>query len=369
MIALTKWVQRLMLVGALLSALPASALAQDRAAEGTSFGLDPNANRYRLGEGLHLGDSGFVLGGYGTVSTGQGEANHEGQSHDSEWRAGIDSLSAFLWWNGGGRWSFFSETELEDSLVARPGKLTARQSEVELERFYVDYAQNDRLKLRVGKFLTPVGRWNLIHASPLVWTGSRPLITETTFPTNATGAMVYGVLPWTSQGVEYSLYYSPGVELARDQEIDPFSEALGGHLSLTPLPYTQVGISYVNFEQEYTRDERKNLYGVDFIWARHRWEISGEFDYRTVSSRSTARDETGLYVQAVAPLTARLYAVARYETFRRTDAVRDLNLYLGGLNFRYSPAIVFKAEYSSATDTGDEVEIRDGFLASLAVLF
>lgn len=368
MIALPNWAQRLLAACVLLCCLDA-AQAQDQAAEGTGFGLDPNAERYRLGQGLRLGDSGFTLGGYGTLSAGQGKADHAVQTDEGDWRAGLDSLSAFLWWNDGRRWSFFSETELEDSLIVESGTLTTTQSEVELERFYVDYARNDLLKLRVGKFLTPVGRWNLIHASPLVWTTSRPLITETTFPTNATGAMLYGVLPWTIQGVEYSFYYSPGTELARDKEIDTFSEAVGGHLSLIPLPYTQIGFSYVNFEQEHTQDEHKNLYGIDFVWARRRWEISGEFHYRTVSSSSDDRDETGLYLQAVAPLTERLYAVARYETYRRTDAEDDPELYLGGLNFRYRPTVVFKAEYSRASDEDGEFDIRDGFLASLAVLF
>lgn len=347
------------LAGLLLACASGCAWAQEPST-GSGTGFDPIARRYELGHGLPLGDTGAVLGGYGTISAGDAQ--------DADWRAGVDSLSAFLWWDNGGSWHFFSETELEDSLVAGPGRFTTDEAEVELERFYVDYTPADALKFRVGKFLTPVGRWNLIHASPLVWTTARPLITETTFPTNATGLMVYGTLPWTANGVEYSLYYSPGTELARDRDIDTFEDALGGRLLFSPLPHTELGLSYANFEQRQSPDDRKNLYGIDFAWSRWRWELSGEFHYRVTSSRFEDRDEQGLYVQAVAPLTARWYAVARYETFRRSGSARDINVYLGGLNFRPRPAVVLKAEYSSATDT-DDIEVRDGLLFSLAVLF
>lgn len=332
--------------------------AQDSASV-QDVGFDPMAQRYQLGQGLRLGDSGFALGGYATASA----AEHS--EPDANLR--LQSLSGFLWWDNGGRWHAFSELEAEDVLDADEDTLTTRNAELELERLYVDYTASDLIKFRAGKFLTPVGRWNLIHASPLVWTTSRPLITEKTFPTNASGMMVYGTLPWTDEGVEYSVYYSPGEELARDPDIDTFREAFGAHLSFAPLPHVHAGLSYVNFEQRHTPDEHRNLYGVDAIWAWRRFEVSGEFHYRVNDGYDYQSNERGLYVQAVAPLSERLYAVARYETFRRSDAERDLNVYLGGLNYKLRPALVFKAEYSRATD--NDLDLRDGFMASIAVLF
>lgn len=347
------------LAGCLLAiawSLPAA--AQDTASV-RDVGFDPSAQRYQLGQGLRLGDSGFELGGYATASA----AEHA--EPDANLR--LQSLSAFLWWDNGGRWHAFSELEAEDLLTADEDTLTAGHAELELERLYVDYTTSDLLKFRLGKFLTPVGRWNLIHASPLVWTTTRPLITEQTFPTNATGVMVYGSLPWTDDGVEYSLYYTPGEELARDKDLDTFREAFGAHLSFSPLPHVHAGLSYVNFEQRYSPDEHRNLYGADAIWAWHRFEVSGEFHYRVNHGYDYQSNERGLYVQAVAPLTERLYAVTRYETFRRSDADRDINVYLGGLNYRLRPALVLKAEYSLATD--NDLDVRDGFMASIAVLF
>jgi hypothetical protein len=323
-------------------------------------GLDPVAQHYELGHGLRLGSSGFTLGGYGEIT-----ASDTGGHAPAE--LAVERLSAILWWDGGGRWHWFSEVELDRALVLTRDDAYTRDAEVVSERIYLDYVRADALEFRLGKFLTPVGRWNLIHAAPLTWTTSRPLITEATFPTNATGAMVYGVLPWMAEGVEYSLYASPGKEIFPEKGLDTFSEAFGGRLAATLLPHTQFGLSYANFEQEQEEDQRKHLFGADFAWTWKRFELSGELDYRSIQEREEQQDEQGAYVQLVAPLSTRLYAVTRYESFHASGARRDLNLYLGGLNYRYRPGIVFKAEYSNATD--NDLRVPDGVLASFAVLF
>lgn len=325
-----------------------------------SIGQDPLAEHYALGQGLRLGESGFVLGGYGAL----GWRDPDG---GDDWDVALDSLSAFLWWDGGGRWRFFSETELERGLAWSDAGVTTEDAEVVSERLYVDYAWRDAMKFRLGKFLTPVGRWNLVHAAPLTWTTSRPLITEATFPTNATGAMVYGVLPWNSEGIEYSLYASAGEEIFPEDDLDTFREAFGARIAGTVLPHTQVGLSWAAFEQESESELRKQLLGTDFEWRWHRFEISGEFAMRTLSGHESDRDEHGWYVQAVAPIVRQWFAVARYESFHQQDADRDLSLYLGGVAWRPRPALVLKAEWARATD--NDADLPDGWRASFAVLF
>lgn len=324
------------------------------------IGQDPLAQHYMLGHGLGLGDTGFVLGGYGSV----GWRDPDGAD---DWDVAADSLSAFLWWDGGGRWRFFSETELERGVVWRDDGVRTDESEVVSERLYVDYAWRDAMKFRVGKFLTPVGRWNIVHAAPLTWTTSRPLITEATFPTNATGAMVYGVLPWTADGIEYSVYASAGEEIFPEDDLDTFREAVGARLAGTILPHTQLGVSWAAFEQEADSDLRKQLFGADFEWRWRRFEVSGEFALRTLSGHESDRDEQGGYVQAVVPIVRQWFAVARYESFHQQGADRDLSLYLGGIAWRPRPPIVLKAEWTRATD--NDAELPDGWRASFAVLF
>lgn len=338
----------------------AACAAEDAVARDIS--LDPMARHYQLGHGLSFGDSGFRLGGYGVAGVRETAA-------DPDWEAAVEALSAFLWWESDtATWRFFTELEVEDVLVARPGEVTTTDDvELLVERLYVDYAWRDAAKLRLGKFLTPVGRWNLIHAAPLVWTSSRPLITESTFPTNATGAMVYGLLETPLGGLDYSIYASPGEELFRAKDKDSFNEAYGGRIGLSPLPSLKLGLSFVDFELANSDDQRRKLYGFDFHWTHRRFEVTGEYAYRVTRLRQGAGDERGGYLQFVAPLTEKLYAVTRYEQFEQSGAARDLNLYLLGAAYRWKPAVVFKAEYSDARH--NDIDFIDGWRASIAVLF
>jgi hypothetical protein len=313
---------------------------------------------YRLGEGLRVADTGFSLGGYATAS-------YENLDHTPS-RVALDNLSLFVWWQGEGRWKFFSEFDYENVWASNSFGQAGEDRYLALERLYLDYAVSDTTTLRAGKFLTPIGRWNLIHATPLVWTTSRPLVTTETFPTNATGLMLNGTLPTVAHGVEYSLYASKGNELRANPVLDPFYEAIGGHATI-PLPLDgQIGFSFAAFEQEKTRDETKKLIGVDFVWSRHRYEISAEGIYR-FSDNGSAWDEKGAFGQLVVPLTEKVYAVGRYEFFRKAQETQATQLWVAGLNYRITPAIVLKAEWVGSKHNA--IDAPEGFLSSLSLLF
>lgn len=330
--------------------------------------LDPMARHYQLGHGLAFGDSGFRLGGYGVVGIGELDRGDAAPAPPARWQSAIEALSGFLWWQGESAWRFFSEVAVENVLIARPGEVTtARDLKPLLERFYVDYAWRDAINFRLGKFLTPIGRWNLIHAAPLVWTSSRPLITENTFPGNATGAMAYGALdsPWGD--VEYSLWASPGAELLRPHDRATFKEAYGAHLTLSPHPTVRLGLSFADFELADQQDQRRKLYGVDAQWLYRRFEVSGEFAFRVNRVDLERSDERGGYLQLVVPLSERWYGITRYERFDQTGVDRDLNLYVLGLTWRYRAALAIKGEWSGARP--NNVGAAQGWRASVAVLF
>ncbi len=315
---------------------------------------------YRLGDGFHVPGTGFTLGGYATGS-------YADPQHAPS-RAAIDNASLFIWWEGDSRWKFFSELELENPLYTRSsdrGDIRQRDGYLSLERLYVDYALTDATEVRVGKFLTPIGRWNLIHATPLVWTTSRPLITTLVFPTNMTGVMLTQTLPNLGNGIDYSIYGSAGDELHPNPELDTFSSAIGAHVDIPLLGAGQIGFSVANFEQDKTRFERKQLVGLDYAWSRNRYEISAEAVYR-FSDQGATRDEKGAFVQLVAPLTEKLYAVGRYETFRVAAERSATQLLVTGLNYRITPSLVLKAEWISSRN--NDIHTPDGLLCSIAIL-
>jgi hypothetical protein len=199
-----------------------------------------------------------------------------------------------------------------------------------------------------------------------VWTTSRPLVTTLAFPTNMTGVMLNGTLPNIGNGIEYSIYGASGSDLHTNPSIDPFSAAFGGHVTWTIMPGAQLGLSYADFEQEQTRPERKQLSGIDFIWSHNRYELSAEAVYR-VSDKSSFLDEKGAYIQFVAPLSERLYAVVRYETYRVARQDAPTQLHVTGINYRITPALVLKAEWVASKH--NTVDAPDGLLTSINVLF
>jgi len=338
---------RLPLLGLLLAAGMASA--------GEDFPLAD----YQPGHGWRVPGTGVRLGGY--ASAGFQNDRHE------PWKVGANDLSLFLWWEGQGKLKLFSELDLENALAYEQGNgLTARHAYLALERLYADYLYSERVNLRAGKFLTPIGRWNVIHADPLVWTTSRPLITEHTFPTNATGAMVYGTLPLLGRDVDYSLYTALGKEWRPDPKLDPFEEAYGLHVTVPVSAGAEIGLSYANFEQRSSASERKNLLGMDYFWSRDRYEVSAELAYR-FSENGSRSDEKGLFVQGVMPLSERWYAIGRYELYDRAGPSRVMNLGVLGLAMKLSPALIFKAEFSRAAN--NTIRAPEGLFTSFAILF
>src|SRR5439155_890461 len=178
-------------------------------------------------------------------------------------------LSLFFIWDPTKRLHLFSEldvVEQDEPDVARRTFQTAR--------LYGDLAALDWLDLRVGKFLTPVGRWNLIHARPLVWTTSRPLVTELPFDRFTTGAMLFGSrFPGTGT-LTYSLYGQFTDQFDAEPEPQAVDRSVGGRLEYASLGGWSVGGSYLSFTDA---GRWRHLTGLDTLWQRGPLELMGEF--------------------------------------------------------------------------------------------
>jgi hypothetical protein len=333
---------------------------------------------YQLGKGVRLGDSGLWLGGYASLQVGA--------LKDKPWSAHLSDVSLFVGWQKG-RWRFFSEFELGDGFSVGNGQgLTTHQGYFDLERLYLDYLADDALKIRGGKFLTPIGRWNQIHADPLVWTTSKPLILYDVFARHVTGGMVHGNFEVLDRLWSYAVYGGGGDQLdfvpPEDSSDDNFRDTVGFRLYHESPGQVQFGLSYANYDKVLGHKGAKNLVGCDFFWTRKRYEFSGEFVYRFGAGHANAargeqprHDLWGLYLQGVAPLVGDLYAVVRYEAFQRERASEPGNLGVLGLAYRPMPPLVFKAEYRFGSNFGDLPpsvnlgQFSEGFAASVAVLF
>jgi hypothetical protein len=333
--------------------------------------------QYTLGRGLTVGNTGLNIGGFASVE-------YE-DLRDEPQRFSLSTFSILISWDLWSRVRLFSELEFEDPAIVQEGRrFGSRGDSFEIQRLYADVFASDALSLRVGKFLTPVGRWNEIHAAPLVWTTSRPSVTFRSFAEDTTGGMLRGTLTPFGHDLEYSLYAAFLDELDPDEEegTSEFEKEVGFQVRYY-LGSVALGASYLHFlqeeeieqefvgeeeveEEEIERTSRDNLLGLDFFWSRNRYELSGEFTYR-FGDKGTDNVEWGLFLQGVAPLTRRLYGIGRYEFFDPAGPVPGAHLWVMAVAFRPIPPLIVKAEYSVAYN--NFADVPAGFATSIAILF
>lgn len=309
--------------------------------------------RYQAGRGLHFGDSGLVLGGYTSIDLSRDEGRPA--------EVVLDDLSLFVMLQGFERFSFFSELEFEDLIrVDSDGRAGSPEDRFEIERLYGVFSFSDQLEVRVGKFLTPVGRWNVIHAQPLVWTTSRPLVTEVPFDENTTGVMFSGNVLDGRLG--YDLFGQFTNQLEPPPRGVQASRAGGAHLTLETTPGFSLGGTYLAFR---SGGEWFHLAGLDALWRNGplEWMTELTFDEGAGASGS----QWGAYSQLAAEILPKIFAVGRYEHFAKRGAGSSVNQVVLGGAFRPRPYAVFKIEYQILDHRSDLTEA--GFRSSFAFLF
>lgn len=102
---------------------------------------------------------------------------------------------------------FASEIEIEHGIRG------TSDNEISLEFAHIDYLVNEPFNLRAGILLLPVGKFNLLHDSPLNDLTDRPLVSQFIIPSTLaeTGAGIYGTFyPGRTSKLDYELYVSTG---------------------------------------------------------------------------------------------------------------------------------------------------------------
>ena len=106
---------------------------------------------------------------------------------------------------------FASEIEIEHGIREEGGP--DRELEFGLEFAHIDYLVKEPFNLRAGILLLPIGKFNLLHDSPLNDLTDRPLVSQFIIPTTVaeTGAGFYGTIyPGRTGKVDYEFYVTTG---------------------------------------------------------------------------------------------------------------------------------------------------------------
>jgi hypothetical protein len=102
---------------------------------------------------------------------------------------------------------FASELEIEH------GVRGSDTNEISLEFAFIDYLVNEPVNIRAGIVLIPIGKFNLLHDSPLNDLTDRPLVSQFIIPStmSETGAGFYGTFyPGRTSKLDYELYVTTG---------------------------------------------------------------------------------------------------------------------------------------------------------------
>jgi hypothetical protein len=324
-----------------------------------------------------------------------------------------------------------AELEVEHGIRSKSAQASSGGIEVSLEFATIDYLIKEPLNLRAGIILLPLGKFNLLHDSPLNDLSDRPLVATAIIPStlSETGAGFYGTFyPSRLSKLDYELYVTQGfqgydtngspvigannglrsarqrVASTADDGLDNNNgKAVVGRVAFSPFLGLEVGGSGYFGSYDPASKRPLSLWAVDWTFQRGPFELIGEAAWAYVRDNHLNLDGSfaidpdtgtvrprrmdGWYVQGnyhFMPPSLRRWAPTYFtEASTFTAVVRwdqvNTNSELSatsrerltfGLNFRPVEDTVFKVDYQFNFEDGKNNRIRnDGLVISVATYF
>ncbi len=268
----------------------AAALAGGGRSEAASAGTDrPPSPAYGK---PFLKTGGASLGGYMDLEF---KANGDGSTFDQH------RFVPFIYAGVSDRVHVSSEIEFEHGGFVT-GEDEETDGEIKLEFAQVDFTVAEPLVFRAGIVLSPLGRLNELHDSPMLDLTERPLVDRYVIPTtlSESGIGAYGTLyPSETWVVDYQAYLVNGfnahaveMEPGPDDAMRPVldlregrgstaednnnARSFTGRLGVSPRLGTEVGVSVHTGKYDDAGDHRLTLAAVDARFAGGPVELLGE---------------------------------------------------------------------------------------------
>ena len=268
------------------------------------------------------------------------------------------------------KWKMFSEVEFEYGPKIGEddgaGNIKYKEGKLFVEVFTIDYAHNPKLNMRLGRYLTPGGIWNVEHYPPFVPTQQRPQHIRKLFPQVMDGLQFNGTTDLGGTVTDYILYVGNGS--GNDGSGDGnANKAYGGRLKFKVTGATELGLSLMN--ERDNSGVAEDAFGVDL---KYRWKklglqaeyASGEFTPLT----GTGYERTGYYGQLIYGI-GKLDLIYRYDWYDADDTVVDGDTVVNtfALNYHFTPSVVGKLETHFHEYEDETEENYNKTLISLAV--
>lgn len=197
----------------------------------------------------------------------------------------LDDLSLFVSGNVNRWFNPFVEAEyFSGTIWQKEGDNKFTDGEFIFERLYNDFKLTSSSQIRVGKFLSRVGYWNLIHAAPLVWTVNRPASSTYSFSNYITG-IEYGYEFDAFTGSRFDIY------LQLTDEFDPkptskhprrYDKILGSSWTISDNIDTR---SSFDFQYAEVKDSNTKRLTSSFqkTWYFRSWDIDTQLIYTHIN--------------------------------------------------------------------------------------
>lgn len=344
-------------------------------------GIPPVAVHAQLPAPPVEGTSALQIGGWAALTVTRPE-HPEGEER---LRVGEYAAALLAWGRLSTRATYFVElvgaTQTTETWTGRE-----RDERITPVRLYAEYTFDDAVRLRLGRFLTPVGPWNENHADPLTWTPTRPLVSYRPFAKSLSGLLLAGQGTLGGRDAGYAVFWAPPTDvddlLSDDEEETVFDHAVGARIAGDVHAGLTLGMSLARVRRvradlaaeddagparppgrEGEREVR-TLVGGDLRWVTARTELMAEA--ALLPATGAAAREGGVSVQGAVRLGGSLWGVARAERYTPLDGASTALGYLG-LTWRGPGRTVIKVGRQLIERASPR--IPDGWFVSFSSLF
>lgn len=238
-------------------------------------------------------------------------------------------------------WSFFSELEFED---APKFVGTTAEGKIFLEAVYIDHDCGNGNHVRLGRYITPAGIWNLDHYPPFVPTQDRPQHIRKIFPQYLDGVQAFGSRNLNNVLVDYSVYVGNGG--GEDGHGDSNQgKAIGGRAKVKLLNAGDVEIGVSAYSGKDNGDADRSSTGFDVRFAHKNIKFQGEYGKAKIKPAAGGDyNSTGWYGQVIYDIN-KVSLVYRYDTYEaNSTTVSTKNVNTAAINYHFTPKVVGKFE-------------------------
>jgi len=312
-------------------------------------------DNYELGKGVRVASLPLYVGGYFSL---------EYRDRDTQERYRVDDL-ALLIYGGYEKFSYMAEIEYKNLYVREQIGAEVESSsdtKLHLERLYVDYNYDDSYKLRVGKYNSPIGFWNLLPINVLRETTSNPQSTYNVFPKFTTGL-----------GISHTSYtqgeFKIDLMLQHNEDFDDEynNYKIDEHYGLNLLYEKEdlalkVNLGYFHTTENLTQRDSLYYFLLSARYESETYQLMAELGHQRLEDEVTT--EYAGYMQALYRFTPRHIAIFRAEAYNNKLTNTQDEIAIVAYTYRPLYPIAIKSEYQFHS-----LELENQFLLSLSVLF